>query len=259
MTLKYSEKSHRYWQDGKPIRGVTGLISGGIPKPAIPPWGYRLIAEFVADYPTEIENMRRHGRDTLVNSLRSLPNKTRDDAGVRGTEIHALAEQVIHGTEIDVPDRLWPYIDGYIKLLDDWGVQPVLTERSVANKTHWYAGRFDGVVRIPRLCDGLILWDLKTARGIYGETALQTAAYASAQHYVEDGKPDIEIPMPAVDRTIVVHITGEGSRMYGLCDSPAAIAEAFDLFLSAAKMSKATERIKAFVGDPLTINETQVA
>src|SRR5690349_15702169 len=244
MTLKYSEKSHRYWQDGKPIRGVTGLISGGIPKPAIPPWGYRLIAEFVADHPTDVEDMRRHGRDTLINSLRGLPDKRRDDAGARGTEIHALAEKIIYGTEVDVPDRLWPYVDGYIRLLDEWGVEPVLTERSVGNRTHWYAGRLDGVVRIPRLSDGLILWDLKTSRGIYGETALQTAAYALAEHYVEDDAPDVEIPMPVIERTVVVHITDEGSRMYGLCDYREEIAEAFDLFLAAAKITKSTDRIK---------------
>ena len=33
--LRFSEATHRYWLDGKPVPGVTGII-GVLDKPAIP-------------------------------------------------------------------------------------------------------------------------------------------------------------------------------------------------------------------------------
>lgn len=34
MSLKFNQKVHRYWMDGKPVSGATTLIGNGIPKPA---------------------------------------------------------------------------------------------------------------------------------------------------------------------------------------------------------------------------------
>jgi hypothetical protein len=51
VTLKFSEKAHRYWCDGKPIPGVTTLIKGGLPAPALVYWSARSVAEYVADNP----------------------------------------------------------------------------------------------------------------------------------------------------------------------------------------------------------------
>ena len=50
MTIKFSEKAHRYWLDGKHIPGVTTLIKGGIPAPALTYWAARTVAEWVADH-----------------------------------------------------------------------------------------------------------------------------------------------------------------------------------------------------------------
>ena len=34
MSLKFSERAHKYWLDGRPVPGVTTLIGKGLPKPA---------------------------------------------------------------------------------------------------------------------------------------------------------------------------------------------------------------------------------
>ena len=66
MTLKFNAKTHRYWLDGKPIPGVTGLIKGGIPAPALTYWSARTVAEYVADNAEHVEQLRVMGRGPMV-------------------------------------------------------------------------------------------------------------------------------------------------------------------------------------------------
>src|SRR5690606_13872332 len=63
VSLKFSPKAHRYWIDGKPAPGVTTILGKGIPKPAIPYWAARTVAEYVADEPEKVEALRAAGRD----------------------------------------------------------------------------------------------------------------------------------------------------------------------------------------------------
>jgi len=70
-----------------------------------------------------------------------------------------------------------------------------------------------------RIGDTRWLLDWKTSKGVYGETALQTAAYAGAEFYDDDG---VETPLPEVDRIGVVHITEAGTQMRPFRDRDAA-------------------------------------
>src|SRR5690606_28484515 len=155
--------------------------------------------------------LRAAGRGRVVAALKGVPWTKRDEAAVRGTAVHDLAERVIHGEEVEVPEHLAGYVEGYVRFLDEFDVEPLLTERSVGNRAHWYAGRFDAIVRIPRWREGVGLLDLKTSTGVYGETSLQNAAYAAAEFYVEDGHPDVEIPMPEIAWIAVAHVTEYGT------------------------------------------------
>jgi len=216
-TLKFSEKAHRYWLDGKPIPGVTTLIGKGLPKPALTYWSAKCVAEFVVDKPEQVEALRAMGRGPAVAALKNVPWQERDEAAVRGTAVHALAEDVIHGREVDVPEHLLAHVEGYVRWLDEFSVEPVLTEFKVANRKWWYAGTGDAVVRI-----GGETWlvDWKTSKSVYGSTALQCAAYAGAEFYVDDDGE--EQPVPEVDRLGVVHITDAGTRLHPFRDREAA-------------------------------------
>ena len=68
MTLKFSPKAHRYWLDGKPIPGVTTLIGKGLPKPALPNWAARTVAEYVVDNPEQVDQLRSLGRGPATGS-----------------------------------------------------------------------------------------------------------------------------------------------------------------------------------------------
>ena len=136
---------------------------------------------------------------------------------MRGTDVHKIAEEIIHGREVDVPDHLVAHVEGYVRWLDDFDVAPVLTERPVASRSLWYAGTFDAIVDMGGVRWGL---DWKTSKGVYGSTALQVAAYMGAEFYQdEDGA---EQPIPEVERIGVVHITDAGTQLRPFRDRDAA-------------------------------------
>ena len=216
-TLKFNAKSHRYWLDGKPIPGVTTLLGKGLPKPALPYWSAKTVAEYVIDNPDGVEALRAMGRGPAVAALKGVPWEKRDEAAVRGTDVHALAEDVLHGREVDVPEHLVAHVEGYARWVDAFQVEPILTERQVASRSLWYAGTFDAIVTIH---GETWLLDWKTSKGVYGSTALQLAAYAGAEFFVN--QLGDEMPLPPIDRLGVVHVTEAGTCLRPVKDKDAA-------------------------------------
>ena len=216
-TLKFNAKAHRYWLDGKPIPGVTTLLGKGLPKPALPYWSAKSVAEYVIDNPDAVEQLRQMGRGPAVAALKGVPWEKRDEAAVRGTDVHVLAEDVLHGREVDVPEHLVAHVEGYARWVDEFHVEPILTERQVASRSLWYAGTFDAIVTI-----GGATWllDWKTSKGVYGSTALQLAAYAGAEFFVNANGD--EMPLPHIDRLGVVHVTEAGTCLRPVRDKEAA-------------------------------------
>lgn len=204
MSLKFSPASHRYWMDGKPVTGVTTLIKGGLPAPALMYWSAKTVAEYVADNEGSVEQLRAMGRGPMVAALKETPWQQRDEAANRGTEVHRLAEQLIHGNEVDVPEELAGHVESCVRFLDEWKIEPTLVECSVGNRSHWWAGRLDVIA------NG-ILWDYKTSRsGIFAETAFQLSAYSHAEFYVTDDDINTEHPMPEIEACRAVWIRGDG-------------------------------------------------
>ena len=254
MSLKFSPKVHRYWLDGRPTPGVTTILGKGIPKPAIPYWAARTVAEHVADNLHQLDSWSGMGRDALVAALKQTPWTRRDEAAIRGTDIHALAERVIHGEEVEVPEHLAAHVEGYVAWLDEYDVEPIWTERSVASRTHRYAGRPDFVGHVRALGDETWPLDWKPSKGIYGDTALPPAAHARAAFRAPHPDPDTEHPMPAVDRIGVVHVTEHGSYLHDL----GSIDTAYTEFLAAKVIADSTKRRDDLIGDPITLEPTNV-
>lgn len=279
--LVFAEKSHRYKLDGQHVTGVTTILGGGIPKPMLPWWAGGVVAKWVMD-PTnarKLAELQETALDDAVKFLQKLPNQERDEAGERGTAVHDLAEQLIHDGTVDIPADLAflsSFVEGYAEFLDDWQITPVMTERIVANRSHHYAGKFDLFCTSPLLMSqadidaGFVVQvDLKTSKGIYGETALQTAAYARAEFYM-DG--DTETPLPEVIKNCVAHVTpldregpinsryeGKplGTSLYQLAGSPDEIDEHFEMFLAAKQVFDGAKVRDKIIGEPLRLPDTQ--
>lgn len=146
----------------------------------------------------------------------------------------AQARSVLSALEPDpVPKEA--YVRQFLKFVQDYNVIPVLTERKVFNLEHGYAGTFDSIVEMDDFRDPSrrvnVLLDYKSGKAVYGEVALQLAAYRYAEFYIANddvAEPD-EQTMPAVDACAVVHLR---PRSYGLY-SVAADERAFRYFRAA--------------------------
>jgi len=250
VSLKFSPGNHSYWLDGTRVPGVTTIIGKTLPKPALPYWSAKSVAEYVVANTAEVADMvTRMGPRAAVAALKEIPWQRRDDAAVRGTEVHALAERVIHGQEVTVPEHIAGYVFGHARFIDAFDVQPVATETPVASRAIWYAGTPDAFVTFGRgpFAGRAALLDWKTSSGVYGETGLQTAAYARAEFMGTDE----ELPVPAVDFLGVVHVTPEGSLLYPLADGAKAIDDLFLTFRHLAWLAGRLDGIKNLITTPV--------
>lgn len=238
MSLVFYPSSHRYKLDGRWVPGVTTILGKGLPKPALVRWAAKTVAEFVADNADDVEVLRRMGRAPMVDALKSTPWQERDDAALRGTDIHDIAEKLVHGQTVDVPEQHQGAVDGYVRWLDAMNVEPIWTERPVASRKWQYAGKPDIICRI---ADQTWLLDWKTARGVYGDNALQVCAYGNAEFCATpDGG---EEPLPHIDRYGVVHIQPDGTELHEVTDPAAAYKD----FLHVLWVANAEGRIKDYL------------
>lgn len=208
QTLRKETKyGHSYLLDGVKCDGVTTIIGRGLPKPALFNWGKKATAEAAVRERHIWEDMPE---PSAIQWLKTAPDRDRDQAARRGTEVHNLAERLRDGGDIDVPAEIAGHVDAYVRFLEDWQPDPLLIEAVVGNRTHRYMGTFDSLERIG---DDVWLLDIKTNRsGPFGEVAFQLAAYRYAE-FVLDADGD-EQPMPEVDRCGVVWVTDTGYELY---------------------------------------------
>lgn len=247
--LTFYSRSHRYKLDGQWIPGVTTILGKGIAKPFLIDWAAGEVARFAADNLSVLEAL--DDADARYDLLKTAHNRHRDKAAVRGTDIHALAEKILHGQEAEIPEHLTGYVEGYVRFLDQWQPTPVLTERPCASRKGWYAGTPDAVVTLP---DGeRLLMDWKSGKNVYGETALQLAAYRNAEFYLHDD--GTEQPMPQVDSLAVVHITPTGSDVYRVADADLAWKQFQHVAWVASQQQAIKDQIGAVSASP-TLEKT---
>lgn len=229
--------------DGRKLPGVTTILSNGMAKPALIAWGMKATSQYAIDHWDELAEMPVSKR---LEVLKGSAYADRDAAANRGTEVHAYAERLIKGEEVDPPDEIRGHVESYVRFLDEWEPEPVLVEASVANLRVGYAGSLDMVVKIPSLYgNDLVIADIKTSRsGIFGEVAFQLAAYAQAEVCVVGGQ---EMPMPTVQRALAIHVRADGYDLYQVAIG----ARVFRQFCYIAEVAKAAEESKDYIGPPL--------
>jgi hypothetical protein len=262
MSLRYVPGNHSYYMDGKRVRGVTGLLSAGVPKPALPRWSAKVVAEYVADHPDIVDALRGGYRASMVAALSQAPWGKRDRAADRGTDLHALVEKVVYGNDVEVPESLADAVEGFARWADEFQVEPIWTECPVGNRKWNYAGKPDALVRIGRgpWAGRVPLLDWKTGDNVYGEVGMQTAAYACAEFRLSDpDDPNSEVPMEQADCTAVVHVQPFVTEMYPLASTPEQIAEHFSWFTHAAFLARKVDAIKELIGQPMDPDAKAVA
>lgn len=258
MTLTFTHNGHRYQLDGDKADSVT-TVCGVLPKgDGLLRWAGKLIASAVADQASTVDAVRALGRDALIAALVELPTQARDKAGARGTLVHGIATDLVKGAPIELDLIADPVIEACLYGLRRWfdlvGFEAELIERPIASRAHRYAGRFDVVGTMERDRSERWLIDFKTSSGVYGDTALQTAAYARAEFYL-DVDPDmpealiVEVPMPRINRIGVLHVQPDLAELYDLGD----IDVAFGEFLAAQTIYRTGPRRRQLVAAPLSV------
>lgn len=237
---------HTYSIDGKRAVGVTTALKG-IPKDALVGWAAGVVADHVVNNIYDVKKMLDSGGPGPTKYfLKELPNQKRDTAAVRGTDVHALAEKYVRGDEVEVPEQIRSYVESYAAFIEDFEPVSLHEELVVASREHMYCGKLDSIQQIPGY--GCTLVDYKTSNGVYGETALQVAAYRYAEVYVDpDGN---EQPMPEIDSTYVLHIQADGYELRPLYADRAA----FDKFLAAKRNyleNVQSRKLDKLIGDPV--------
>jgi len=201
-------KGH-YYKDaaGTRVPGVTTIIGDGVPKPALINWAANATAEYAVDHWDDIAEQKPAARLKRLQGARYLE---KDAAARRGTEVHRAAEELLAGKSVKVPEEIAGHVESYARFLDEFEVEPYFVEFSCVSYRWGYAGTADlcAQVTLPDHGPKTLLMDLKTTRsGIFGETALQLAAYRYADAWVID---DEEIDAVEVDYCAAIHVRADG-------------------------------------------------
>jgi hypothetical protein len=209
LTRRNHGTGHSYELDGLWVPGVTTLISAGFPKAALVHWASKACANEVIDFWDELATLSISER---FERVRSAPNRDRDAAARRGTEVHKIAQRLLANETVDVPEEIDGHVQSYLQFLADWDVRELLVETSVGRRDGIrYAGTLDLIADLRDRRRWLL--DLKTTRsGVFEENALQLAGYRFAEFYVDDvGR---EYPMLKVDQCGVVWLRADGYDLY---------------------------------------------
>ena len=236
-------RNHSYLLDGHKVPGVTTIIGNGYPKSALINWAGNVTAEYAVDHWDELTTESPSKRIALLKKCRYID---RDTAANRGTQVHKLAEGLIRGETVDVPEDLTGHVDSYLRFLEDWRPDPVLIEASVFSRKNRYAGTLDLVADLPTIGHRLLL-DIKTNRsGPFGEVALQLAAYRYADFFIDDDLT--EHPMPEVEGCGVIWVRSDG---YDLVPVTADQSQ-YRSFLYVAQVAQFSDAARDLIGDALT-------
>lgn len=233
---------------GQKVPGVTTILGDGVPKRSLIDWAANTTAAYAVDHWDELAELSPSQR---LKKLQGARFEDRDAAANRGTQVHKLAELLVAGQEVTVPDELAGHVESYVRFIDEWDVQPVEVEFVVVSYRYGWAGTGDLIADLvdPEDPGARVRWglDIKTGRsGIYGETAWQLAGYLLGADAIVD--PDgAERPIPEVDRCGAVHVRADGYDLVPLEVGPEQLRELRYIH----EVAKAVERSYEYVGEPL--------
>lgn len=264
MRIQRRDNGRNHWyidlDTGERVPGVTTILDQGLPKKALINWAGNATAEYAIDHWDELAALAPSAR---LKKLQGGRYESKDAAANRGTQVHKLGERLINGEQVVVPDLIQPYVESYVRFMDEFQLRARHVEAVVYSETHRYVGTLDilGDILLPDMpeydhlprdddgyvCDCLI--DAKTNRsGIFGETALQLAGYRYSEFLQPDpSDPDTAVEMPEVAWTGAVWIRPHGYSLVPLAAGP----EQHRAFLYVQQVGIFDQGSRDLVGEPI--------
>lgn len=208
------DRWHRYTFEGVVHPGVTGIISVVDKSDVLMKWAARNTAEAAilqaANLPGLLETS---GKEGVIRLLAERSSWKRDTAADLGTDLHGYADRISQGEDIakdTVPEAAWARAAAYAEWWQESGWKRRITEAYVINRTLGYGGTIDLLAYDET--GRTVLADVKSGKGVYGETILQLAGYGGAEFIAPVNSP-VAYPMPGIDRYAVLHVTDAGVRV----------------------------------------------
>jgi len=237
-------RSHRYLLDGEQVTGVTSILEDGMPTPkGLAIWKQNEQARLAVQ---ERKFWQRMPEEEAVKHVASRTDEQLDQAANRGTEVHAWAEEFAETGALptEVPEHLEGRARALEAFLTSWRPEFLLSEKTVFNGLHLYAGTLDAVMVLPGLGNTLV--DFKTAKRVYSKNALQAAAYRYAGFWIaEDGT---RVALPRIDSTAIVLLNDDGT--FSVTPVRAGRAE-FSVFLKVKAIAEFEKVGNQVIGRPL--------
>ena len=209
-------RGHSYYADAMPGRdpaelvklpGVTTIL-GQRPKPALIKWAATVTADYAVDHWDELAALPISERLKALHGARFAHT---DPLARRGTEVHRLAELIVTGQPVSVPDELRGHVEHYRAFLAAFAVEPVAPELLIANRAVGYCGTADLVAHVKGW--GVTLLEIKTSASgtIWPEAALQACAYSRGEVYAFPGEIDEhELPALGIERAAALSLRADG-------------------------------------------------
>lgn len=228
-------RNHGYLLDGHRILGVTTILSKGIPKDALINWAAFQAADYAIAHWGELAQLPTDQKRMAIGKAHE---QTRNVAAVKGTAVHNMAAKLVHGEQVDgIPDEVAPKVDAYVAFLNKFKVRPIATEVAGCNLEHEFGGTLDLIFDTPLFPGRVFLADVKTSKGVYGETALQVEGYSRFDFYVdEDGGEHAMADLGITDH-VVLHVEETGVHVYELMRGN----DVWSVFLSALGVARARD------------------
>lgn len=211
MTGLTRDRYHNYrWNDGEAMPGVTGVVGTLDKSGPLVGWAKRETAACaVRNIKMLTELVETGGPTAAIEWLKKIPDYQRDKSADLGTRIHAIADAMSRGSDVQVAEDEAPFVTSYMRWLERTKPQFVNTEFMVYSATHRYGGTCDAVAWI----DGeLTLIDYKTGNSIPESVALQLIGYARADWIGRAGDPK-RYRVPPVTHYAALHIRPEGAEL----------------------------------------------
>ncbi len=268
----------------KRFYGVTSITKLGMGTGrALVEWNARMPAETAFDrYQTLGSFVNDGDRAGAVKWLMESRYAATSAAQARGSEIHTAAEKLALGVQPDVDPSIVPYVEQYIKFLEQFEPEFLMAEAPVYNERYSYAGTTDGIFIIE---GQKLLFDIKTVkvlpgelnekgkpkhRGPYEEVALQLAAYRRAEkvglmaervennygrYYIYDPTKHYE-PMPETDGSLALMLSPADFRVIPVRTDD----EVFRCFIAARECARFNVDIaKRVFGPEITVATKEAA
>ena len=224
--LSFTAGSHAYYladpATGKKTRvpSVTTLL-GQLAKPALVRWAARAAADFASDNWESLSGLTPAERRKMIAAA---PDQARNTAAAKGTAIHKWAEQLLAGEPVDIPEQHLGTVEQFARWWEGSGFTAVHSEMRLWSEEDDFAGcAYAGTCDLVATHRDGSRWllDHKTGSGIYGDYAVQLAAYAAAETWVVDGE---DAPARPIHRLGAIHIRPDGTTLHTLDQEQRGIA-----------------------------------